>query len=138
MVEMQIAYQGGLRCRAAHGPSSASLETDAPVDNHGRGESFSPTDLLATALGSCMLTLMGIVANKHGWNVDGVSLRVQKEMSSDRPRRVTRLSVHFEMPSSVSHALDAAAKQELEHAANTCPVRLSIHEAIDVPVAFNW
>lgn len=138
MVEMHIAYQGGLRCRAVHGPSAAALETDAPVDNHGRGESFSPTDLLATALGSCMLTVMGIAADNHGWNLDGVELRVRKHMSQDRPRRVTRLSVDFTIPPAVAAALPAEARQKLEHAAHTCPVRLSIHEAIEVPVTFGW
>jgi putative redox protein len=138
MVEIDVVYEGGLHCRATHGPSRATLETDAPVDNHGKGEAFSPTDLLATALGSCMLTLIGIVAGNHGWNVDGMRLHVQKQMSADRPRRVARLGVDFEVPAAVSAALDADARAKLEHAANTCPVRLSIHAGIEVPVVFHW
>ena len=78
MVEIDIHYEGELHCTARHAPSATVLATDAPVDNLGKGESFSPTDLLATSLGTCMATTMGIVARKNGWNIDGVSLRVQK------------------------------------------------------------
>jgi putative redox protein len=138
MVAIQLSYEGKLRCRARHGPSGAQLETDAPVDNHGLGQSFSPTDLVATALGSCMLTLMGITANKRGWNVDGIDVRVEKEMTQVAPRRIERLRVEFDVPESVRSALDAQARSELERAAHSCPVRLSILEAIDVPVKFNW
>jgi putative redox protein len=138
VVEIQLSYRGVLRCDARHGPSGTTLVTDAPVDNQGRGESFSPTDLVATALGSCMLTLMGITANKFGWDVDGIDLRVEKHMTTTPPRRIQRLAVEFNVPEAVKARLDAEAKQKLEHAAHTCPVRLSILEAIEVPISFGW
>lgn len=134
MVHIDITYTGGLRCQAIHGPSGRELTTDAPVDNHGRGESFSPTDLVATALGSCMATIMGIVAERHGWNIDGSSIGVDKEMTSEGPRRIARLSVAIDVPS----PLDDSARRTLENAAHTCPVRLSMLPAIDVPVTFRW
>ena len=138
MVDIFVRYEGNMRCAARHGPSSATFATDAPVDNHGRGESFSPTDLVATALGTCMLTVMGILAHKRGWDIAGIDVRVQKEMTKTMPRKIERLRVDFTVPPSVAAALDADAKKVLEHAANTCPVRLSVHDAIDVPVAFGW
>jgi len=138
MVEIRVTYEGALHCRAVHGPSSASLQTDAPVDNQGKGESFSPTDLVATALGSCMLTVMGILGNRRGWDIEGLSVRVHKEMSRELPRRIARLAVEFSVPDAVAQRLDAEARAALEHAAHTCPVRLSIHEAIEVPVVFHW
>lgn len=138
MVQIEIRYDGDLQCGAIHGPSGTALSTDAPVDNQGKGESFSPTDLVATALGTCMMTVMGIVARNHGWTLDGVALRVQKEMTVERPRRIARLRVDFEVPRATAEALDVAAREKLEHAALTCPVRLSIHESIEVPVAFDW
>ncbi|MFN2428029.1 MAG: OsmC family protein [Candidatus Binatia bacterium] len=134
MVRIDVRYEGGLRCHAIHGPSGERLSTDAPVDNRGRGESFSPTDLVATALGTCMATIMGIVADRHGWNIDGTLMSIEKEMTSDGPRRIHRLSVVIDSPA----ALDEAARRTLEDAAHTCPVRLSILPAIDVPVEFRW
>lgn len=138
MVDIYVRYEGGLRCAARHAPSSATLSTDAPVDNHGKGESFSPTDLVATALGSCMLTVMGILARKREWNIDGIDIHVKKHMTAEQPRRIARLTVVASVPALVSAALDAEARGELEHAANTCPVRLSLHPQIDVPVRFDW
>ena len=138
MVEIFLRYEGNMHCTARHGPSAATFATDAPADNHGCGESFSPTDLVATALGSCMLSVMGILAHKRGWNIDGIDVRVQKEMTTSPPRKVERLRVDFTVPSRVAAALDADAKKVLERAANTCPVRLSIHDSIDVPVNFGW
>ncbi|NIP97177.1 MAG: OsmC family protein, partial [Akkermansiaceae bacterium] len=91
MVEIEINYEGQLRCGAEHGPSKDTLKTDAPVDNHGRGEAFSPTDLVATALGSCMLTIMGIVAQRDGIPLEGSRARVVKHMSTDTPRRIAKL-----------------------------------------------
>lgn len=134
MVHIDITYTGGLRCEASHGPSGSELTTDAPVDNHGRGETFSPTDLVATALGTCMATIMGIFADRHGWKIDGTTIGVDKEMTSEGPRRISRLSVAIEVP----QALDENARKTLETAAHSCPVRLSILPAIDVPVAFRW
>ena len=134
MVRIDVRYEGGLHCSAVHGPSGRTLETDAPVDNHGRGESFSPTDLVATALGTCMATIMGIVADRHGWNIDGTTMKNDKGMTTDGPRRIERLGVPIESPAK----LDDEARRTLENAAHTCPVRLSILPAIDVPVEFRW
>jgi putative redox protein len=138
MVDIYVRYEGGLRCTTKHGPSGSSFMTDAPVDNHGRGESFSPTDLVATALGTCMVTVMGIHANKQSWVIDGIDVHVKKEMSKDLPRKVAKLTCTLEVPADVATKLDASARAELEHIANTCPVRLSIHPQIDVPLTFRW
>jgi putative redox protein len=138
VVEIEIHYAQELHCAAVHGPSARRLETDAPVDNQGKGGSFSPTDLVATALGTCMLTTMGIVARRKGWNVDGLDARVQKHMTQEPPRRIARLPVQIRVPGSIASALDAEARRELEHAARTCPVALSLHPAIEVAIDFDW
>lgn len=139
MVRIDIRYEGELHCAATHAPSGASLATDAPVDNHGRGESFSPTDLLATGLGCCMLTVMGILAQERGfpYGLEGTSVRVEKLMTPP-PRRVARLEVVLDVPTEGAQKLDAAQRSALEQRANECPVRLSILPAIDVPITFNW
>jgi putative redox protein len=137
MVDIDVVYEADLHCVATHGPSKATLATDAPVDNHGRGEAFSPTDLVATALGTCMATVMGILAKKKGWGIEGARLHVRKDMTKEGSRRIARLEVRAEMPTEAA-VLDAAARAALEHVANTCPVRLSILEAIEVPVEFVW
>jgi len=134
MVEIDVVYEAGLHTRCRHEPSSRTLETDAPVDNHGRGESYSPTDLVATALGACMLTVMGILAERHAWEMDGACAHVEKHMSTDLPRRIGRLVVDVAMP----RALEAKARSALENAAHTCPVRQSLHPEIDVDVRFDW
>ena len=110
------------------------LETDAPRDNQGRGESFSPTDLVATALGSCMLTIMGIQARKQGWALEGASVDVEKHMTVRPPRRIERLVLQFTMPS----GLPIDARGPLEEVAHTCPVCHSIHPDIEVDVRFRW
>jgi putative redox protein len=138
LVEIDIRYDGQLRCSARHAPSSTQIATDAPVDNQGKGESFSPTDLCATALGTCMVTTMGILAKKKGWNLDGIELHVQKEMTKQPPRRIERLPVRFSVPPAVARALEPAHKQELERAAQTCPVALSLHPSIEVTLSFDW
>jgi putative redox protein len=134
MVEIRIRYEGGLRTNALHGPSSAALRTDAPLDNHGRGESFSPSDLVATALGSCMLTVMGIVAERHGWRIEGSEVRVEKTMVNAPVRRIGRLAVELRMAG--EH--DARTREPLERAALTCPVHQSLLPAIENPVRFEW
>lgn len=121
-----------------HGPSARALETDAPLDNQGRGESFSPTDLLATGLITCMATTMGILAKKRGWDIAGMTLSVEKIMSADPPRRVARLETRLVVPEERASRLGADARKELEHAARTCPVRVSISPAVDVPIEFVW
>jgi putative redox protein len=133
MVEIGIVYEGELRTACEHAPSSARLVTDAPVDNRGRGESFSPTDLLATALASCMATTMGIRAEDEGWPLAGSRVRIEKHMAPD-PRRVSRLVVELELPA----ALDAAARSTLEHIAWNCPVKQSIHPDIELDVRFGY
>lgn len=134
MVEIQIEYQGELRCAAVHGPSDCALRTDAPVDNHGKGESFSPTDLLATSLGACMLTIMGIVAEREGLDVSGARVRVVKSMAADPQRRVGRLELLFQVPGRFTDE----ARAQLEQAAHTCPVALSLSERIEVSTRFEW
>jgi putative redox protein len=136
MVEIEVAYLGQLRCSATHGPSGMLLTTDAPVDNKGRGEAFSPTDLVATALGTCMLTLMGIRAGEQGYPLEGMQLSVKKHMLSAPVRRIAKLEVGIRVPRGAEIA--PAGRAVLVHAAHTCPVRLSILEAIEVPVSFDW
>src|SRR6185503_15174463 len=96
-----MVYEGGLHCRLTHGPSGATLPTDAPKDNMGKGEAFSPTDLVATALGTCMLTTMGIVAQRHNIDMSGARVRVTKEMVTQPTRRIGRLGVEIVMPRAV-------------------------------------
>ncbi|MDP6243543.1 MAG: OsmC family protein [Myxococcota bacterium] len=134
MVEIEIAYEGELHTHARHGPSRADLATDAPRDNEGRGEAFSPTDLVAVALGSCMLTVMGILARRKGWLLDGAQARVEKHMVADPVRRIGRLAVQFSMPV----GLPEEARGPLERAAHTCPVHESLHPAVEVDVCFDW
>ena len=138
MVDIYTRYEGDLHCNAKHGPSNAMLETDAPVDNHGRGASYSPTDLVATALGTCMMTTMGIVANKNGWVIDGIATHVKKEMTKAPPRRIERLTVVMTIPDAVAAKLDAAARAELERTAHNCPVRISLADVVQVPIEFRW
>lgn len=134
MVAITITYQGQLHCQATHGPSGVILETDAPKDNMGKGESFSPTDLVATALGSCILTLMGIAARKLAIDLEGTTVTVNKEMVATPVRRIgaLRVDVRFPMPIADEH------KKPLEHAALTCPVHQSLHPDIAIPMEFHW
>jgi putative redox protein len=134
MVKIDIRYEGGLRCAATHGPSGQTVFTDAPVDNHGRGESFSPTDLTATALGSCMATIMGIVAERHELDLRGMAIEVTKTMSADAPRRISKLETVIKVPLPPDHPQRAL----LENAALTCPVHKSLHPDMEKPVDFQW
>ena len=134
MVEITVEYEGGLHTRAVHGPSKSSLETDAPVDNQGRGERFSPTDLVATALGTCMLTTMGILAERHSWPLAGTRARVEKHMVADPLRRIGRLVAEL----SFAPGIPAEARAPLLRAAETCPVRQSLHAAIEVELRVEW
>ena len=130
MVRMDLEYLGGLRCGLSHGPSGSKLVTDAPVDNQGRGESFSPTDLVASATLACMVTIMGIYAQREGISLQGVTGVVRKHMSTDAPRRITRLEIDLKMPA----GLDACAREVLERCTASCPVRHSLHPDIEVPI----
>jgi len=134
MVEINATYEGKLRCSAQHGPSRSTIETDAPVDNHGRGERFSPTDLLAGALGSCMMTIMGIFAERNEIDLTGTVVRVLKEMTPEPPRRIAKLTVEMTIPLPADHPKAVA----LEKAALNCPVFLSHHPDIEKPVTFKW
>jgi putative redox protein len=134
VVQIDVTYRGGLRCSARHAPSSRELETDAPRDNEGLGQSFSPTDLVATALATCVLTTMGIVARRHGWPLEGASARVVKHMVSDPARRIGRLELTLRIPGS----FDARARATLERTAHTCPVHQSLAPAVEVPMTFEW
>jgi putative redox protein len=134
MVAIQLEYQGELHCKAVHGPSGAELNTDAPTDNQGRGESFSPTDLVATALGSCMLTVMGIMARTLGIDIDGSMATVEKEMTAAPPRMIASLKVKIHVP----HAISPENKLKLERAAHTCPVHKSLHPDVQRPIEFTW
>ncbi len=134
MVEMSLVYEGGLHTQALHGPSRTQIETDAPVDNQGKGEAFSPTDLLATALASCMLTTMAIVGDREGWRLDGASARVEKHMQLQPHRRVGRLVVELTLPTGLpenSHAL-------LEATARGCPVAASLHPETQIDLELHW
>lgn len=132
-VQIDTTYQGDLHCVATHGPSGVTLTTDAPEDNHGRGESFSPTDLVATALGTCVVTILGIQAEKHDLDLEGMEISVEKEMASN-PRRIDTLRAEVHMP----RPLNASMRRRLEHAARHCPVHESIHPDIDAPITFHW
>lgn len=132
MVKINIEYQGELHCEAVHGPSNCKLSTDAPADNCGRGESFSPTDLVATALGTCVATIMGIYADRHELDLKGMAVKVEKQMSTDQPRRIMRLPVHITVPI----ALDERHRKSIEAAAGHCPVHQSLRADIDAPLTF--
>lgn len=132
MVEIDVTYEGQLRCNAVHGPSKCELSTDAPVDNHGRGESFSPTDLVATALATCVSTIMGIYADRHQIDLIGMTVHVEKYMSAEAPRRISRLPVTINVPVQI----DEKHRKALEHAAGHCPVHQSLHPEIDSPLTF--
>ena len=134
MVKISLEYQGDLHCRAIHGPSGTELATDAPVDNQGRGESFSPTDLVATALGTCMLTVMGIAARTHSIDISGTAATVEKEMTASAPRMIQSLAVKIHIP----HPISPDDRLRLERAAHTCPVHRSLHPDVQKPIEFTW
>ncbi|MAF66378.1 MAG: osmotically inducible protein OsmC [Planctomycetes bacterium] len=134
MVQTRITYEGGLRCRAVHAPSDSTLVTDAPTDNHGKGESFSPTDLLGVSLGSCLLTILGMVAERRGWDVAGASVTVEKIMQSEPVRKIARLAVEVRVPG----AFDEGARATLERAAATCPVAATLGGALEIDTRWRW
>ena len=127
-----VVYNGGFRTTCTHLKSGSSFETDAPLDNHGKGERFSPTDLLATSLGTCMITTMGIKAQAMGFDLDAVSIEVLKVMKSD-PRRVGSIELTFHIPDNLKE-IDEKTRTILKNIGNTCPVQLSIHPDIEVKV----
>ncbi len=138
MVRSSIEYAGCLRTRVVHGPSGSVVVTDAPRDNHGLGEAFSPTDLLAPSLATCMVTVMGIAAQKRSLDIDGMTAEVDKHMSTEPPRKVARLVVRVSLVGGKADALDAEARAFLEDAGETCPVRLSLSETLTVDTSYAW
>lgn len=130
----RIEYLGELRTKCTHGPSGSTIETDAPVDNHGKGELFSPTDLVGTALGSCVLTILGIYAQRHGLDVRGASASVEKTMATAPLRRIARLTTDVRIPLPP----DSPHRDPIERALLTCPVHASLHPEIDKPIRFEW
>lgn len=132
MTTIHCSYSGALRCHAVHAPSGSDLQTDAPLDNEGKGERFSPTDLVATALATCILTILGIVADRNGWILDGCTARVQKTMTSESPRRIALLEVWITLPSGLEESQHAV----LRRAGEQCPVKLSLEGA--TPMRLHW
>lgn len=133
MVNINITYDGNLNCTLTHGPSGAKVLTTAPVDNGGTGDKFSPTDLVAGALAACMATIMGKVADRKDYSLEGMNITVGKEMSAS-PRRIARLTVTIDVPLPASHP----DKELLVNAAMTCPVHGSLHPDIIVDLSWNW
>tara|TARA_B100000902_G_C27152042_1_gene834260 strand:+ start:70 stop:471 length:402 start_codon:yes stop_codon:yes gene_type:complete len=129
----KIKYLGNLRTEATHLRSGISIITDAPVDNNGKGEAFSPTDLVATALGSCMLTIMGIVARKDNIYIEDTTVEVSKIMSKT-PRRIDEIRISFVF----RNFLDEEQRKKLERAARTCPVSASLHNDVKETIEFNY
>jgi putative redox protein len=131
---IKTKYLDNLRTESIHIKSGKNLFTDAPVDNQGKGETFSPTDLLATSLASCMLTIMGIAANKFGLNIDGVDCGVSKIMSSNL-RKISEIIINFDFP---KNSFNEEQKQILRDAAYSCPVALSLHPDLRKNITFNF
>jgi putative redox protein len=130
-----VVYEGNLRTVCTHEKSLSTFETDAPPDNQGLGERFSPTDTVATALASCMLTIMGMKARDMNVDIKGIKIDVEKIMKAE-PRRIGGINLTFHFPGTLQ--VDEKQKAILERAANTCPVMYSIHPDIEVKVTFNW
>jgi putative redox protein len=134
LVQIDITYNGKLHTTAVHTPSQSTLATDAPKDNEGLGETFSPTDLVATGLGSCILTTIAIYAKRHNIAFDGATASVEKHMVSDPVRRIGKLLVSIKMPAGVEQKYRAA----LERAGHTCPVHKSLHPDVEAPIVYEW
>jgi len=134
MVMTRVEYEGELHCKLTHLDSGATFTTDAPKDNQGLGESFSPTDLVAGALGSCILSVMGILARTHNIDIRGATAEIEKEMATSPVRMIAALRVKVHVPQTLSEK----HKSMLERAAHTCPVHQSLHPNIDAPIAFTW
>jgi putative redox protein len=129
-----VVYEGDLRTVCTHLRSGSAFETDAPVDNNGKGERFSPTDLMATSLGTCMITVMGIKARSMGFDLSGIRIEVEKLMKAN-PRRVGGINLFFHIPESLTR-LKEKTIQVLKQTGITCPVQLSLHP--DIEVNIDW
>ncbi len=134
MVHITNTYLGDLRCESTHGPSSATIHTDAPVDNNGKGEAFSPTDLVATALSTCIMTIMGIVAKKHDIDLKGLKIDAEKHMATEGIRRIAQIKLTITMPMSESDP----KKELFINTVEKCPVHKSLHPDILTPVEWVW
>lgn len=133
MATSTVKYLGNLRTEATHNASGLKIITDAPVDNNGKGEAFSPTDLTATSLASCMITIMGITANAKNWPLNYCECEVEKIMSS-APRRISEINLTMKLDA----AWDKKQRSILENAAKTCPVAFSLHPELKVNLTFNY
>ena len=135
MTKMKTQYLGGLRTEIEHIQSGCKIITDAPLDNHGKGESFSPTDMFTASLGSCMLTIMGIAAETHGFSIDGATMDIEKIMGTE-PRRVVEIKIDAYFPNGKNYT--DREKRFIEAAAKTCPVMNSLHPEIVKSITFNY
>jgi putative redox protein len=133
MSTAKVTYLGNLRTECVHILSGSSFVTDAPLDNNGKGEAFSPTDTVATGLANCMLTMMGMKARDLSVPLEGATAMVTKTMAAN-PRRISRIDIVMELPSGI----DAKSRKILENTALTCPVHNSLHPDIEKVVIFNW
>ena len=134
MATISATYLGDLRVECTHNQRGTKIITDAPVDNHGKGEAFSPTDLCATALGTCAMTIIGLYCRNHGVDVTGAKMEITKTMVTE-PRRIGRVEVVFIMP---DRPYSQKEKTVIERAAQTCPVHLSLHPDVDQIFSFIW
>ncbi len=134
MITAKSEYLGNLRSVALHVRSGNKITMDAPVDNQGKGEAFSPTDLVATALASCMITIVGIAANNHGFNIDGTKMEITKIMASD-PRRIAEVKIDFLFP---ANNFSPKQKKIIENSALTCPVAKSLHPDLKQTINFQY
>ena len=133
-VDIDIVYTGDLHCEATHRPSGTKLVTDAPLDNGGRGEAFSPTDLSATSLGTCLVTTMALVAGRHGLDLAGTAVHVVKEMVADPRRRIGALRTTITFPKGL--VLSPQQRALLQATALACPVKQSLGDGVETPMEF--
>lgn len=133
MSTAKVIYLGNLRTECEHLPSGNKFITDAPIDNNGKGEAFSPTDTVATGLANCMITVMGIKARDMNVNMDGTTALVTKTMAAN-PRRISKIEIILDFPSGI----DEKSRKILENTARTCPVNNSLHPDIEKDIQFNW
>ncbi len=134
MANMKARYLGELRVECTHLASGSTIITDAPVDNHGKGEAFSPTDLCSTALGACAMTIMGLYGKQHNVDLSGTEMEINKIMSAN-PRRIAKIEITFHMP---DREYTNRQKAAVEQCAHTCPVHLSLHPEVEQVFIFDW
>jgi putative redox protein len=134
MVPQSMVYLGELRCKATHGPSKVELVTDAPTDNQGRGESFSPTDLVVTALATCQVTTMGMVTQRDNVTLNGTKVYAEKHMSAEGPRRIVRIVIRIDFPVGIPREY----RGKLENTARACPVARSLNPDILIEQTFSY